>query len=262
MRKSYFKILLMTVVFFTAITTSAQQGPTLYNFTADAQNWVKGYGVGTVAHDPTGGAASDGALTVDREGNNNANIRRGQGGDDTFIVLDRAVYKYIKIVYKNETNATFLQIRGQSRDAGTAVSSNFPTVPNVSISSKTTGFQTVYADITAIPAGQEITRLDILAKNDAENDAVGSKMIYDEIEFIESLPPPTYSEFIKNPSFDDVVGGISHITGNTAEFNKAIDGKVSKDGSNSYRMSFDKIVPTKINWNFTNYTHGYTTAIV
>ena len=81
----------MTVVLFTAVSISAQQGPTLYDFKTDAQSWVKGYGTGTVAWDDgTTTPSSDGSLTIDRttDGvtNNNANIRRGQGGVDSFIV--------------------------------------------------------------------------------------------------------------------------------------------------------------------------------
>lgn len=264
MKKNYFKILLMMVAFFTTATISAQQGPTLYNFSADAQNWVKGYGGGTVAHDPTGGAASDGALTLDRAGNNNANIRRGQGGDDTFIVLDRAVYNYIKITYKNETAGTIFRVAGKSRAAGaTGEGDNFANIELGNLVPLSTGYVTTYIDLATIPAGNEITRLDILFRANAANDPAGSKVIYDEIEFIETLPPATFSEFIKNPSFDDVVGGIGHITGNTSEFDRAIDGTVSKDGSNSFKMTFNKVaVATKANWNFTNYTHDHTTTIV
>jgi len=263
MKKNYFKILLMTVVFLKTITVSAQQGPTLYNFTTDAQNWVKGYGAGTVAHDPTGGAANDGALTLDRAGNNNANIRRGQGGVDTFIVLDRAVYNYIKITFKNETAGNSFRIAGQSRAAGTSgPGANFSSIAVSNIAPLSTGYVTTYIDISTIPTGHEVTRLDILFRANAANDPAGSKVIYDEIEFIETLPPGTFSEFIKNPSFDDVVGGISHITGNDTEFNRTLDGTVSKDGSNSFKMTFDKVPVTKPSWNFTNYTHSYATDIV
>ncbi|MEN8703404.1 MAG: T9SS type A sorting domain-containing protein [Polaribacter sp.] len=263
MEKKYFKILLMVVVLFTTITISAQQGPTLYNFTADAQNWLKGYGNGTVAHDPSGGAAGDGALTIDRAANNNANIRRGQGGDDAFIVIDRAVYNYIKITYKNETAGNSFRLAGLSRAAGTTgAGASFANITVANIVPLSGNYVSTYVDISTIPAGHEVTRLDILLRANAADDPTGSKVIYDEIEFIETLPPATNSEFIKNPSFDDVVGGISHITGSTIEFSRSLDASVIKDGSSSFKMAFDKVQPTKINWNFTNYTHSQTATVV
>ena len=263
MEKKILKKAFMLVVLFITNVMFAQQGPTLYNFSTDAQNWVKGYGVGTVAHDPTGGAAGDGALTLERLGNNNANIRRGQGGDDTFIVLDRAVYNYIKITYKNETAGNSFRISGTSRAAGTSgAGDNFANIVVGNITPLSTSYATTYIDLSTIPSGHEVTRLDILFRTNAANDPAGSKVIFDEIELIETLPPSTFSEFIKNPSFDDVVGGISHITGNTAEYNRSLDNTVSKDGSNSFKMAFDKIQPTKINWNFTNYIHTHTETIV
>lgn len=255
--------MMFLAVIFVANSILAQQGPILYDFSTDAQNWIKGYGNGTVSHDPTGGATNDGALILDRAGNNNANIRRGQGGDDTFIVLDRAIYNYIKITYKNETAGNSFRIAGKSRPAGTTgEGDNFTNINVGNITPLSTGFVTTYIDISTIPAGNEITRLDILFRANATNDPVGSKVVYDEIEFIESLPPSTFSEFIKNPSFDDAVGGIGHLTGSTEEFNRSIDNTVSKDGSNSFKMAFDKVQPTKINWNFSNYTHAHTSTIV
>ena len=67
MKSNLLNKLTLVAVFFTSIAMSAQQGPTLYEFTTpepaadNLQGWVKGYGNGTVGHDQTGGETSDGA---------------------------------------------------------------------------------------------------------------------------------------------------------------------------------------------------------
>lgn len=194
MKIELLKKLTMVIAFFAAITITAQQGPTLYNFSGGAQGWVKGYGAGTVAHAPTEG--TDGALTLDRALNNNANIRRGQGGDNSFIVLDRAVYNYIKIVYKNETAATSFRIQGQSRvPGGTAANFSNIVVPGITngVSQASNEFSEVVIDISSIPAGHEVTRLDILVRENAASDASGSQMVFESIEFLESNSGPIAS---------------------------------------------------------------------
>lgn len=206
--------LIAVVIVLTVFSANAQQGPTIYDFAGGAQSWVKGYGTGTVDHDPIEGVSSDGALTLERLGNNNANIRRGQGGDDTFIVLDRGVYSYIKIVYKNQTKATELKIAGTSRDAGTTgEGSSFSTISKFDLVIESENYNTAYIDISSIPAGHEVTRLDMQVRRNSPDDT-GDKIFFDEIEFIASLPVTT-SAFIVDPNFEDPLNDLATLTDNT-----------------------------------------------
>ncbi|MDO6760958.1 T9SS type A sorting domain-containing protein [Tamlana sp. 2_MG-2023] len=211
MKARLLKNLTMVTAFFAAITMSAQQGPTLYDFTSGQQNWAKGYGATPVVdHDPTGGVAGDGALTLERNGNNNANIRREQDGDDAFIVLDRAVYNYIKIIVKNETKANQIRIQGTSRESGVTGETGpaFTAVTLNGVESETSTYKSYYIDITAIPSNHEITTLDIIFRQ-LSPDTAGSLVIIDEIEFLTAIPPATLSGLVQNPSFDDLGGSIN-----------------------------------------------------
>ncbi|MGJ8743953.1 T9SS type A sorting domain-containing protein [Polaribacter sp.] len=268
MKKKYVKILLMAVVLFTAVAMSAQQGPTLYQFTADAESWVKGYGNGTVGWDDgTSTPASDGALTLDRTDptngtNNNANIRRGQGGVDSFIVLDADVYNYIKVRVFNQTEAVNIQVQGQSRPAGTTdtpVSFDAQNNNGVLIAKEPGGFQTAYLDISALTG--EITRLDLLFKaNSALTDPTGAKVFIDEIEFLTDVPASTYSEFIKNPSFDDAVGSYT-FKGNTNQLGRELTFDFAKDGSKSFKSTFAKDQDAQF-WYFNDYSKAYDAGVI
>ncbi|QVY65644.1 T9SS type A sorting domain-containing protein [Polaribacter sp. Q13] len=267
MKKNYFKILLMFVVLFTSIKITAQQGPTLYQFTADAQSWVKGYGPGIVGWDNgTSTPASDGALTLDRTEagvtNNNANIRRGQGGDDTFIVLDADVYNYIKVRVFNQTEAINIQVQGESRAAGTTdTPAKFDAQNNngVLIAKEAGGFQTAYLDISALTG--EITTLDLLFRaGSALTDPTGAKLYIDEIEFLTDVPVSTYSEFIKNPSFDDAVGGYT-FKGNTGQLGRELSYDYAKDGDRSFKSTFAKNQDAQF-WYFNNFSQPYAAGVI
>lgn len=256
MKTQLLKKLMMVVAFFATIAMTAQVGPTTYDFSDGLQNWLKGYGNGEVLHDATGGEASDGALTLDRNStgnptNNNANIRRGQGGDDAFIVLDADVTNFIKITLLNGTQATNFRVAGTSRASGATGGGATFTAININnvIEAESPNYQVLYLDVSSITG--EVTRLDILFRaNSPLTDAPGSLVTIDTIEFLESLPLE-YSEFIKNPNFEDA-SGISHISGGTAEFTRAWSTVEAQDGTKSYSMTFDKGNATKINWNFGN----------
>lgn len=266
MKTNLLKKLMAVVVFFSAITISAQAGPTTYDFSDGLQNWLKGYGNGTVVHDPTGGKTNDGALTLDRNStgnttNNNANIRRGQGGDDTFIVLDADVTNFIKITLLNETKAVAIKVMGTSRTAGgTGVGNQFDNInTNHVMTAESPYYQVAYLDVSALTG--EVTRLDLLFRaNSVLTDAPGSLVTIDKIEFLESLPLE-YSEFVKNPNFEDGAG-IGHIITNKDDFSKALTSAEAQNGEFSYSTTFDKGDATKINWNFTNYQHDYDTPPV
>jgi hypothetical protein len=269
MKKNYFKILLMTVVLFTAASISAQQGPRLYDFTTDAQNWVKGYGTGVVGHDATAGVSSDGALTLDRTDgagsatNNNANIRRGQGGDDTFIVLDADVYNYIKLVVLNETESVNIRVSGLNRATGaTGEGAAFTSINSNGVLTAKNGsnYQTVYLDISEITG--EITRLDLLFRADsALTDPAGAKVIIDEIEFLSEAPSTdTYSGFIKNPSFDDP-GATYTFKGNTGQLGREISTDFAKDGTQSFKSTFAKNQDNQF-WYFNNFSQPYDAGVI
>ena len=235
MKTQLLKNLIMVVAFFATITMSAQQGPTLYDFSDGAQGWVKGYGVGTVAHDPVEGETGDGALSLDRlQTNNNANVRRGQGGDDAFIVIDRGVYNFVRIKYKNELAATSFRLQGNSRPSGgTGLGDPITNIVVNGISNLSSTYSEVFVDITSIPAGNEVTRFDILVRGEATSDPSGALIYFDEIEFLETVPDTsTYSEFIKNPSFEDP-DGLAQYSGASAGASRALTTSEFHDGTQS-----------------------------
>lgn len=240
--------LTMAVALFAAVTMSAQQGPTLYDFSSGAQSWVKGYGAGTVAHDAAEGVLMDGALTLERLGNNNANVRRGQGGDNAFVVIDRAVYNYMKVRFKNETAANSFRVQGQSRAVG-GTPANFPNIFVGGIPTLSNEFTTVYVDLSLIPAGHEVTRLDILVRQNADVDPAGSVFVFDEIEFLAALPPVTTSEYVTNPDFEGPTG-ISHYTGSQSEMTRTISSAEQQNGLSSLKLEFTGDA-SKNNWLFT-----------
>lgn len=256
MKKQLLKKLIMTVAFFASIIITAQQGPVLYDFAGGAQSWVKGFGNGTVVHDPTGGVAMDGALTVAREGNNNANIRRGQGGDDAFIVLDRGVYNFMKIRYKNETAAKSFRIQGFSRAAGTTgAGATWPNEVVGGISFLSPEYNTVYVDLSFIPEGNEVTTLDIYSRVDAGSDPVGSLIVFDEIEFLASIPPASLSGIVQNASFDDLGGSISPFNpANKAYATVVLSSDDKHSGTHSLKHEYTDVT-TDTHFVFNDYIH-------
>lgn len=261
MRTKLLKKLTFGAVFFAASALFAQQGPTVYNFSGTDQGWSKGYGVGVATYNATGGVTGDGEIILDRTDgagsatNNNANIRRGQGGVDAFVVMNADVYNFIKIRVKNLTEAVNIQVSGTTRAAGaTGVGTSFPntTISNVIAPKEAGGYQTVYADVSALTG--EITRLDLLFRaNTALTDPAGAKLYIDEIEFLTSIPPTEYSEFVQNPNFEDPTGVTSY-TGNGAS--RSLSYLAPKEGSASMKNEFTADQTSNF-WSFSNYKKTY-----
>ncbi|AWG20541.1 hypothetical protein FFWV33_02835 [Flavobacterium faecale] len=261
MRTKLLKKLTFGIAFFAASAMFAQQGPTKYTFTGTEQGWSKGYGPGVVAYNATGGLTADGEITLDRTDgagsatNNNANIRRGQGGADAFIVLNADVYNFIKIRVKNLTEAVNVQVSGTFRPAGTTGAGvSFPntTISNVIAPKEAGGYQTIYLDITALTG--EITRLDLLFRaSSALTDPAGAKLFIDEIEFLTTIPPTEYSEFVQNPNFEDPTG-VAFYTGNGAS--RSLSFTAPKEGSASMKNEFTEDQTSNF-WSFSNYKKTY-----
>lgn len=253
MKKKILRNFLTYVMLFSVMAFNAQT----FTFSTDLEGWAKGFGDhGAVSHAAGEGVNSDGALKLERA-SDNANF-----GKKPNPGINATNTKFIKIVFKNETEGTRLRVGGKNDD-GVAIKNAEGKNIELNITSNSSSYVTKYIDMSAYPLWKgELQDILFYVRVGSANDADGSAVYVDEIEFIESLPAPTNSEFIKNPSFDDVVGGIDHLTGNQNEFTRSIDGTVKKDGANSYKMAFNKIQPTKSNWNFTNYTHSHASTIV
>lgn len=267
MRTQLLKKMTFAVALFAATSMSAQSstvGPTTYTFSDGLQGWVKGYGVGVVTHNPAGtmpagfsGVADDGALVLDRTDgattatNNNANIRRGNGGDDAFVVFNADVINVIKIRVKNLTEATNVTIAGTSRPvtnpftAGAGTSFTSIVVANVITAKEASGYQNVYLDVSAITG--EVTRLDLLFRaNSTLTDPTGAKLYIDQIDFLTAMPPTTYSEFIQNPNFEDP-SGVGFYSGSGAT--RAISIASPKEGNQSMSFTFSADATVSA-WNF------------
>ena len=76
------------------------------------------------------------------------------------------------------------------------------------MNAETPGYQTVYLDVSTITG--EVTRLDLLLRaNSALTDVAGTKLFFDEIEFLTFTPATTMNGFIKNPGFEDDLSSLT-----------------------------------------------------
>ena len=89
-------------------------------------------------------------------------------------------------------------------------------------------------------------------------DPVSANLI--KIEFLTDIPPSTFSEFIKNPSFDDAVGSYT-FKGNTNQLGRELSFDFAKDGSKSFKSTFAKDQDAQF-WYFNDYSKAYDAGII
>lgn len=227
MVKKILKKSLFSLFAICAFSISAQKT----TFSTGLEGWDVSYGNnGTVAHAPTEGTALDGALKLVRTTNNaNFGIKPAPGVNAT----DK---KIIKIKYKNLTKATSLRISGKNDDA-TAIKTDTGGSIDVNISPSLDEYVITYVDMAAYALWKgDLTDFNITVRKNSPDDA-GTAFYLDEIEFLETAPETTFSEFIQNPSFDGP-SGISHLTGNKPFATRAITSAEMHDGDQSLKSVF------------------------
>lgn len=219
-----------------------------YDFNGGLQNWTSGYGTEDITHDASEGVTGDGALKLIRK-SNNSNIGFNQG-------IDADTYKYIKIRLKNLTPANTLRIQG-SQDAGNTIKL---TNQAVSITPSLDEYVTVYVDMTGQTnwSGSSFANLDILVRANFVDVASDNAIYFDEIEFLASLPADEFSEFVKNPNFEDTTG-TTFLSGGKTFVTRTITGAEAHDGVQSLKLEFTGDADSTF-WTFSSYEKTYGTV--
>ena len=134
MRKKILKSILFSIFVICGFANSFAQE----TFSTGLNGWSSAYGSNTpVAHAPSEGVNSDGALQLTRE-NNNSNFGLNPAG------INADTHKIIKFVYKNLTKGTDIRVQG-----GLASPDNIlPTV--LSITPELDQWVTGYLDMTGV----------------------------------------------------------------------------------------------------------------
>ncbi|ANW96241.1 hypothetical protein AXE80_08095 [Wenyingzhuangia fucanilytica] len=251
MKKQILKITGLALLLGASVQVNAQTT----DFNTDLENWSVSYGTdGTVTHDDTEGLGVDqGALKLERSGDN-ANFGIKVGGGVTATGIDATTKKYIRIRYKNETNGTKIRIGGKN-DEDIAIKDNSNGNIELTIGANSDEYVTSYLDMSSYTSWKgDLLNFYMLVRQNAP-DTAGDAFYLDEIEFLETAPAETYSEFIKNPSFDGP-SGVAHFSGTQAFANRTITSTESHDGDQSLRFVYtaDATAPF---WTFSNYEKVY-----
>ncbi|MGJ8762370.1 MAG: T9SS type A sorting domain-containing protein [Polaribacter sp.] len=237
---------------FCALSLSAQK----FTFTTSFEGWGASFGNnGTVTHAATEGISGDGSLQLNRTSDNaNFGIKVGTN-DVTSTGIDADATKFIRIRYKNGTKGTDIRIGGKNgvdsaikTDAGGNIDFNI-------LAPDSNEYVTSYIDMSDIALWKgTITNFYLMIrKNVSSTDS--DDFYLDEIEFLTSMPAVTFSEFIKNPSFDGPTG-IAHLTGDVDFASRGLTTNEFHDGSQSLGFNFSADA-TKPFWSFTTYEKTY-----
>ncbi|MCL7762998.1 T9SS type A sorting domain-containing protein [Polaribacter sp. Z014] len=245
MKKLLKKGLLLTFAL-CAFAANAQK----YTFSSGLEGWDLAYGAagsnsGTVTHSATEGLNGDGALVLARE-SNNSNFGLNPAG------IAASTKKFIRVRFKNATKATQFRIQGAQ-----AADNSDPKITSTifNITANSTEYVTMYLDMsTVIGWDNTVDNLDILIKANYES---GEGSFYlDEIEFLDSAPDNTYSEFILNPSFEGPTG-TSHLTGDKDFAVRDLTSTHKHDGDLSFRTTYTADAESTL-WAFSSYEKTYT----
>ena len=245
MKTNLLKRLLFAVTVLAVATINSQT----VTFSTGLEGWDANFGSnGTVTHAPTEGVGSDGALKLERS-TNNANF-----GIKPVTGIDATAKKGIRVRFKNETKGVQFRVSGTNGD-GVTIKDNSGGNIDFSIETESDEYVTLYIDMSSYTLWTgTLTNFWIGIRQNTPDDS-GDAFYLDEIEFLDTVPPTTYSEFIQNPSFDGP-SGISHITGSATFANKGITSTEFHDGIQSLRFVFSADADAPY-WNFTTYEKTY-----
>lgn len=238
MKTKLLKKLSLAVACFAMTSVSAQ----LTTFSTDLDGWAQNWGAAAqVVYNASEGITGDGALELVRTSNNSGFGLVSSPG------IDAGTMKFVKLVYKNTSNATSIRFQGTS-SAGAIAQTAF------SIGSNSDEYITSYFDLSAVTNWSgNVTDLDVLVRSGWVS---GEGSFYlDEIEFLAAMPATTYNEFIQNPGFDGPTG-IGHLTGSKSFVTRGITTTESKDGTQSLRNTFTADADATF-WTFSSYEKTY-----
>ena len=240
---------LIVLITLGSMQLSAQVVNNIETFTGGLNGWDVSFGTnGTVTHAATEGLTGDGALQLSR-GTNNANF-----GIKPVTGIDASTKKAIRIRYKNGTNGAQLRIGGTNGD-GVAIKNN--TGDNLDISNffttESDEYITAYIDLSSYTLWTgTLTNFWLMVRQGVPDT---NDFFFDEIEFLDVVPPTTYSEFIQNPSFDGP-SGIAHLTGASTDATRAITSTESHDGTQSFKYNYTADATAQF-WAFSSYEKVY-----
>lgn len=242
MKQKLHKQLTLFIALFGAIMLYAQPGNQSWTFDSDLEGWSVSFGSnGPVVWDTDGG---NGALKLTRT-TNNANLGVNTAGG---LTVDADNNKFIKLKLKNMTSGTTIRVGATGGDT-TNGNQDFG-----GLISPQSDYAIVYVNMTGISWWNgTLTNLWIAIRQNcctASEDA-----FFDSIEIVNSAPADEEIEFIQNPNFEDS-RGISHMTGNQTEINRAITAAEAQNGDQSLRM--EVIAPmTQNRFTFSNFIKDY-----
>jgi hypothetical protein len=200
-------LFLLAVLGLVGVQTNAQTHDQTFSDNASFQLYNNGYGSGARSHEAAGvnsdydGVTHDGALKLERDGNNNANFGFNGG-------IDAETYKYIKIVYKNETVSTVFRVQGKNTDGGDPAVITSIVGYNTDITTGTGNWETAYVNLTGVATwANTIHDLDLLIKSTTAVPASGDTghFYLDEITFLTELPgiAKNFADFVGAEGADD-----------------------------------------------------------
>ncbi|WP_343330732.1 T9SS type A sorting domain-containing protein [Polaribacter staleyi] len=251
MKKRILKTFLFLGFTFFALSLSAQT----FTFSSGLEGWSASFGSnGAVTHAATEGVANDGALQLNRT-TDNANFGIKVGANDvTETGIDADATKFIRIKYKNGTKGTSIRIGGKNVDDAAIKTDNNKNVDFNILAPDSNEYVVSYIDMSDIALWKgTITNFYIMVRKNSASDT--GDFFLDEIEFLTSMPAATFSEFIKNPSFDGPTG-TAHLTGDVDFATRGLTTTEFHDGGQSLGFNFSADA-TKPFWNFTLHEKTY-----
>ncbi|MGA9639467.1 T9SS type A sorting domain-containing protein [Flavobacterium sp.] len=257
-------ITLLIVISLSSIQLSAQITGNKETFSGSLNGWATGFGTSIVSYaNPAESGTTDGALKMVR-GDNNANFGFKLAGS-TPIGVNATTHKFIKLRYKNGTKANSFRIGGLN-GAGNAIKDNTNSDINLNVLTadpgvNTNGYVTTYIDMSSYTLWTgDLQYLWIGVRQAYVASPVEGDFYVDSIEFLTSMPATnTYSEFIINPSFDDISSTLPFNTNAQGTFaSRSLSSEAAHDGQNSLKYTYTADADANF-WAFSNYSKTYGT---
>lgn len=252
--------ILLAVIGVGSLQLSAQIVGNVENFNGSLNGWATGFGTSTVTYaDAAASGTVDGALKMLRA-DNNANFGLKLAGT-TPIGVNASTYKIIKLRYKNGTKANQIRIGG-TNGSGAAIKTSTGADINFNVMTpdpgvNTNGYVTTYIDMTSYETWTgDLQYFWIGIRQNYVASPVEGDFYLDKIEFIESLPPLTFNEFIKNPGFEDIANGLAHFTGTSTDATRELTTTEMHDGDQSLKYTYTSDATNNF-WAFSSYEGDY-----
>ncbi|NIJ44825.1 hypothetical protein FHR24_001264 [Wenyingzhuangia heitensis] len=252
------KLLKSTIVVSFLFLGTALQAQT-FNFNLDLQDWAVSWGAtSTVTHDASEGVSGSGSLKLERTGANSNFGIKNNGSGTVVTGINATTAKFIKLVYKNETNGVELRLGGTNGDEASIKPNGGSGNITFSIGANSDEYITTYLDMSDYTLWTgDLTNFYLMVRQN-EPDTVGDAFYLDEIEFLTSMPAITYSEFIKNPGFDGP-SGTTHLTGDKSFVSRGVTSRQAHDGTQSLKLNFTDNADSSF-WTFSSYEKVYGSA--